>query len=591
MNTFVKNVLSSALGVFLAIGVMMAVGFIFMFGIIASTQQKPVLKRSSVLKISLNGELSEIKQDNPLQSLLGGDAEAPTLGEACEAIRRAKDLDRIEGIFLEAGSMAAYPAMLEELRGALLDFKKSGKFIVAYGDNYTQGAYYVCSTADKIILNPSGAVDWKGLSADLTFYKDLLAKVGVKMQVCKVGTYKSAVEPFTETEMSPANREQVSAYMGSIWLNYVKGVSASRKMAVDTLQAYADRYMAFVEAKDLVKCGLVDTLAYIDGAKSVLKQLTGVDEDNKLRLATVSDVCAQKDAKAKKTGNKIAVYRAEGDIVESMPQGIGTSAIVGSKVVKDLEKLENDDDVKAVVIRINSGGGSAYASEQMWHAIKCLDAKKPVVISMGGVAASGGYYMSAGGRYIFADPTTITGSIGIFGMIPEASELLQGKLGLKYDNVKTNKMSDFILGNPSRPMHAEEKTMVQAAIERGYDLFLKRVSESRKKTTEEIDAIAQGRVWTGEQALKNGLVDQLGNLDAAVSYAAKVAKLDDNYKVMNAPEEEPWYVSLMQQRKESYFEQHLRALSGEYYVPLMQLRSLGAQSYMQARLPYVLNIH
>ena len=247
--------------------------------------------------------------------------------------------------------------------------------------------------------------------------------------------------------------------------------------------------------------------------------------------------------------------------------------------------------MKAVVIRINSGGGSAYASEQMWHAIKCLDAKKPVVISMGGVAASGGYYMSAGGRYIFADPTTITGSIGIFGMIPEASELLQGKLGLKYDNVKTNKMSDFILGNPSRPMHAEEKTMVQAAVERGYDLFLKRVSESRKKTTEEIDAIAQGRVWTGEQALKNGLVDQLGNLDAAVSYAAKVAKLDDNYKVMNTPEKEPWYVSLMQQRKESYFEQHLRALSGEYYVPLMQLRSLGAQSYMQARLPYVLNIH
>lgn len=589
MNTFVKNVLSSALGVFLAIGVMMAVGFILMFGIVASMEQKPVLKKNSVLRISLDGALSEVKQDNPLQSLMGGDDGVSALGDVCEAIRKAKDLDRVKGIFLEAGSMAAYPAMLEELREALIDFKKTGKFIVAYGNNYSQGVYYVCSTADKVILNPQGAVDWKGLAADMTFYKNLLEKVGVKMQVCKVGTYKSYVEPYTLTEMSPANREQITSYMDSEWKNFVKGVSVSRCLSEDSLQAYADRFMAFVPAEELVKCGMVDTLAYIDGAKSVLKHMTGLDDDDKLRMTTVSDVCAQK-AKSKTTGKYVAVYRAEGDIIDNQIQNFGGATIVGSKVVKDLEKLENDDKVKAVVLRINSGGGSAYASEQMWHAIKRLDAKKPVIISMGGVAASGGYYMSAGGRYIFADPTTLTGSIGIFGMIPDASELMQGKLGLNFDNVKTNKMSDFRLDKMYRPMNPEEKALVQAEIERGYALFLKRVSECRKKTTEAIDSIAQGRVWTGEQALENGLVDQLGNLDAAVAYAAKVAKLEDNYKVKNVPEAEPWYAALMQQKKESYFEQQVRALAGEYYEPLMQLRTFGSQHYVQARLPYVLSI-
>ena len=587
MNTFVKNVLSSALGVFLAIGVMMAVGFIFMFGIIASTQQKPVLKRSSVLKISLNGELTEIKQDNPLQSLLGGEAEAPTLGEACEAIRRAKDLDRIEGIFLEAGSMAAYPAMLEELRGALLDFKKSGKFIVAYGDNYTQGAYYVCSTADKIILNPSGAVDWKGLSADLTFYKDLLAKVGVKMQVCKVGTYKSAVEPFICSEMSEANREQVTSFLTGIWNNMQKDVAESRGISQETLNTIADSQTPLAEAQQTIDNKLVDKLCYISEVKAMLKEKTGVGEDDDLHFTTLKDVAGTETVK-KKIKEEVAVYYAYGDIVDEAGNGMSQGhQITGKGMTDDLQKLREDDNVKAVVIRVNSGGGSAYASEQIWHEVMLLKEKKPVVVSMGGMAASGGYYISCAANKIIAEPTTLTGSIGIFGMFPDPSELITQKIGVKFDGVKTNALSDF--GAMGRPFNETESALLQSYIEKGYDLFTGRVADGRGMAQDSVKAIAEGRVWTGEQALSIGLVDQLGNLEDAIKVAAAEADIE-KYSIGRYPAPEPWFANIMNKKKNGYLDSQMRQMLGEYYTTFSLLRTLDKQNPIQARMPFYMTI-
>jgi protease-4 len=389
--------------------------------------------------------------------------------------------------------------------------------------------------------------------------------------------------------MSDANREQVTSYLNSIWNNFVKDVSDSRKLPVDTLQALADRFMAMQAPEDAVKSEMIDTLVYIDGAKVTLKAYAGLKEKEKLNLLSVSDVCQLDDPKAKDSKNKVAVYYAAGSIVDEVASGYSTEAqIVGSKVVEDLQVLEDDENVKAVVLRINSGGGSAYASEQMWHAIKKLDKKKPVIVSMGGMAASGGYYMSSASQYIFAEPTTITGSIGIFGIIPDASELLTQKLGLKFDNVKTNKLADF--GSTGRPFNAEESALLQKRIEAGYALFLKRVSMGRNKTPEQVNEIGQGRVWTGEQALEIGLVDKLGTLDEAIEYAAKKAKIEKEYKVTEYPEAEPWYMTILNKEKSSYYESQLRETLGEYFEPFMMLKNIKNSNPIQARMPYYPNI-
>ena len=591
MKKFIKNIFSSALGFFLALGTLFLVCFIFMIGSIASSSQSTSIKNNSVLYISLDGTLNDKAQDDPLQNLLNNGEEPLGLNELCHAIKLTKNMDKIKGIYLQAGSLSSAPATIEELRESLEDFKKSGKFILSYGDDYTQGAYYLCSVADKVIVNPEGAVSWKGLSSQPTFYTDALAKFGVKMQVYKVGTFKSAVEPFINTKMSDANREQVTSYMGGIWNVFVKGVSASRKVSEDSLQSYADQYLGMTAAEDLLKMHLVDTLSYIDGAKKMLKSYVGIKDADKLNLVSAKDICESKDDLSNMGSDHIAVYYAEGEILDKAPQGFSNeSSIIGSEVIEDMEKLQKDDKVKAVVLRVNSPGGSAYASEQMWHAIKEVNKVKPVIVSMGGYAASGGYYISCAGQYIFAEPTTLTGSIGIFGMIPDASGLLQDKLGLKYDKVNTNKLSDFYLGNIQRPLTAEESALMQNRINRGYKTFLSRVSQGRKKTTEQVDQIGQGRVWTGEQALKNGLVDKIGNLDAAIAYAAKKANMGKDYKTASYPKSDPWYIKLLDKKKNSYYENEMKAAMGEYYKPFMFLKSLTDRSYIQARLPYETNI-
>lgn len=595
MKSFIKNIFSSALGFFLALGVLLLIGFIFTIGSIASASQsqKPTVKNNSILYIPLSGTLEEQSVEDPLGELLGSDDTSLGLNQLLAAVKRAKENKKIKGIFLEGGALAADPASLQELRRALNDFKKSGKFIISYADDYTQGAYYLCSVADRVTINPSGMLMWKGLGQQTMFLKDMLAKFGVKMQVFKVGTYKSAVEPFTNTEMSPANRQQVTAYLNSIWNNFVKDVSLSRKISADSLQAYADRNTTFGDTKDLKQMKLVDDLLYIDEVKSQLKKKVGLDEDEKLTLISPAEVAALDAPKAENGKNEIAVYYAAGDIVDQVPEGFSNSGavIATPEVIKDVEDMMNDDDIKAVVLRINSGGGSAYASEQIWHALKKLGAKKPLVVSMGGMAASGAYYMSSATNYIFAEPTTLTGSIGIFGIIPDASELATQKLGLKFDNVKTNKMSDFALGNLARPLNADEQALMQKYIERGYALFVDRVAKGRKKTAADVDKIGQGRVWTGEQALKIGLVDKLGTLDDAVAYAAKKAGVEKDYRIVEEPQADPWYMTFINQEKNNYFEQRMRATLGEMYEPVMFLRTLSGRNYIQARLPYVPNIY
>ena len=375
----------------------------------------------------------------------------------------------MKGIYLEGGILSATPAELQELRQGLVEFKKSGKWIVSYADQYTRGAYYLCSTADKVYMNPQGLLDWSGMASQPIFFKGLLEKVGVKMQVFKVGTYKSAVEPYICDQMSDANREQVTSFLGSIWGNMLKDVAKSRKMTAESLNALADSLTPLSEPKNFVKAKLIDKLCYKSEVKEELKKRMELEDDDNLTFATLSDVANSEDLN-EKVNEEIAVYYAYGEIVDDRANGFDQEhAITAKEMTMDLQKLAQDDDVKAVVIRVNSPGGSAYASEQIWHEVEMLKAKKPVVVSMGGMAASGGYYISCGANKIYAEPTTLTGSIGIFGMIPDASELLTQKLGLSFDVVKTNALSDF--GSMGRPFNETECRLMQAYINRGYDLF------------------------------------------------------------------------------------------------------------------------
>ncbi len=586
---FWLNVLSSTVGFVIGAVILTFIGIAIIVGLMAGDSNNTSLKDNSLLHIHLSGILNEQKQDNPLDALMGNNDEVSIgLNEILKAIDLAATNDKIKGIYLEGGMLGADPASLQELRNALVAFKKSGKQIYAYADNYTQGAYYVCSVADKLALNPIGAVDWHGLSSTITFYKDLMQKLGVKMQVFKVGTYKSAVEPYTESQMSPANREQVTAFLGDIWSQFVNDVGRSRKLSGTALNTLADNLMALAPTMDAHLCGLVDNITYRDTFLDNLKEKFGIETDKELPLVTPEQLC-QTETPDRNADEQIAVYYAEGEIVDVAEMNLmGGAAIVASKVNKDLQKLAADDKVKGVVLRINSGGGSAYASEQMWHNIKRLAKKKPVVISMGGLAASGGYYMAAGGDYIFAEPTTLTGSIGIFGMIPDASELLTNKIGLKYDVVKTNALSDF--GNSGRPFNEEESRKLQSYVENGYKLFLTRVADARKKTTTQIDSIAQGRVWSGRQALKLGLVDKLGSLQDAVKYAASKAKLD-KYTVVEYPEVLPWYADLTLGSAEAKaYAQKMRSMLGDLYEPIMTLQGLQKGCNVFARLPYIIKI-
>ncbi len=589
MKDFLKYVLATVTGIILLTVIMGILATISMVGIAASSASSTKVEENSVFTLMLSGQLDERAEENPLSMLSGQISENVGLDDIISSIRKAKENEDIKGIYIEAGIFSSdSPASSHAIREALIDFKKSGKWIVAYADSYEQSSYYICSVADKMFLNPQGMVDWHGLGATPYFVKDLLAKLGIKVQLCKVGKYKSAPEMLTADGMSEPNREQVTAYINGIWQVMLKEVAESRKIAVDSLNAYADRFIALSKPEDYVKLKLVDKLLYTDEVKGEIKKMLKIDPDESFPQLTLKDMENVKGKK--KEGDQVAVYYAYGDIVNSDTGDMTDQehSIVASKVCKDLEKLAEDDDVKAVVLRVNSPGGSAYASEQIWHAMTSLKAKKPVVVSMGGYAASGGYYISCPANYIIAEPTTITGSIGIFGMFPDFSGLLTEKMGIKFDEVKTNKHAAF--GTMSRPFNAEEMALLEQYIDRGYQLFRKRVADGRKQSVEAIEEIAQGRVWLANDALKNKLVDEIGSLDKAIEKAAKLAQLSE-YHATCYPEPTNWFDALMNQgNKGSYLDSHLRTALGEYYEPFTYVKNIRHQNAIQARLPYYLII-
>ena len=591
MKDFLKFTLATVTGIILSSIVLFIIGMVTLFGIVSTSDTETVVKKNSVMMLDLNGTLVERTQESPLgilSELFSDDSNTYGLDDILSSIKKAKENENIKGIYLQASMLGTSYASLQEIRNALLDFKESGKFIIAYGDSYTQGLYYLSSVADKVLLNPKGMIEWRGIASAPLFYKDLLQKLGIEMQIFKVGTYKSAVEPFTSTEMSPANREQVTAFIHSIWGQVTEGVSASRSLPVDSLNAHADRMLMFYPAEESVQCGLADTLIYRNDVRNYLKQWVDLKEDDRLPVLGLNDMInVKKNMPKDKSGNIVAVYYASGEITDYSGSSASEEGIVGTKVIRDLRKLKDNDDVKAVVLRVNSPGGSAFASEQIWHAVKELKTKKPVIVSMGDYAASGGYYISCVADTIVAEPTTLTGSIGIFGMIPNAKELSE-KIGLTYDVVKTNKFADF--GNIMRPFNEDEKTLMQMMITQGYDTFVSRCAEGRNITKEAIEKVAEGRVWTGEAAKKLGLVDELGGIDTALEIAVKKAGIE-GYTVVSYPAKQDFLSSLLDTKPTNYVEaQILKSKLGEYYQQFGMLKNLTERSMIQARIPFELNI-
>ena len=577
MKQFFKFTLAAIVGML----VVSIINFMLFFGIIgamvSSSEKVTVLKPNSVYELNLSGELAERSEDPfsaILQQAMGNQSyQLLGLNDVLANIEKAKNDDKIAGIYLKGGTLSGGIASLKEIRDALVDFKTSGKFIVAYADMYSQSNYFIASVADKICVNPQGTVDFQGLASQTPFFKNMLEKIGVEMQIVKVGTYKSAVEPFISTSMSDANREQVTKYVGSIWNNMLEQISDSRRISIEQLNTYADEMLGVQPIEKVLSYNLIDSLVYVDEMDSIINTYVA---DYKLvkhsELLTVA-------SKNKNNRNKIAVVYAVGDIDGSD----SNNGIVSEKLVKTLDKVAKDDKIKAVVLRVNSPGGSAYGSEQIWRAVGNLKAKKPVIVSMGNYAASGGYYIACAADTIVAQPNTLTGSIGIFGMIPNAEGLTK-KIGVNFDGVKTNKMSDGI--TLLRKFTSEESALMQSYVNRGYETFVTRCADGRGMTTDAIKEIAEGRVWTGEDALKLGLVDVLGGLSDAINIAAAKAEIE-NYQVKEYPEPENFMTTLLGGLDTKMENKMLKKQLGEYYTVFQQIKNIESMcGTIQARMPY-----
>ena len=593
MKDFFKNVAATIVGLF-AFGLIMTIlGFICIIGMVASSNSKPALKDNAVMVLKLQGQIEDRSEDNWLGELTGEQFNNLGMNKILSSIRKAKDEDKVKGIYLETGILETDYATLQEIRNALADFKKSGKWIIAYGDALSQGGYYLASVANKVYVNPEGNVDWHGIASQPQYIKDVAAKFGVHFTVVKVGKYKSYTETYTEDKMSDANREQVSRYIGGLWQQMLADVNKSRNISKDSLNHYADGLMVFDDTKLLKSRKMVDGFCYYDEIRDVVKKQLGLKIDEAINQVDYNDVDMAIDD-SNLMGEEIAVYYCQGSIVRMETPSIYGSEqqIVSTKVIKDLQELADNSQVKAVVLRINSGGGDAYASEQIWRAVKELNKKKPVVVSMGGMAASGAYYMSMGAQYIMAQPTTLTGSIGIFGALPDFSDLMTKKLGFKYDEVKTNRNSTYASAGMSRPWSAEEIATMQNYVNRGYSLFRKRVAEGRKMSTEQVEKIAQGRVWLGTDAKNIKLIDGFGGLSDAIDKAAELAHLS-SYQAVEYPAMAGWMEQLLDMaggNKGTYLDEQLRLALGDLYQPFIMIRNMKEKEPVQAALPYVLNI-
>ena len=587
MKSFFKYVLATITGTVIVFVVL----FLILIGFITATvssmgaKEEVYVPSSAVLYVSLDYNILERTSSNPWESMnLPGYGEMKSLGlnDILSRIAAAKEDDRIKGIFLNPTYVNTGMASLKEIRDALVDFKSSGKFIVAYSDVYTQKAYYIASVADEIYMNPEGSLEFKGLSASVMFMKEALDKLGIEMQVVKVGTYKSAVEPFILNEMSNANREQMTAYLESMYSAFLENVSEGRQISTDTLRNIANNFLVR-NADDAVHHKFIDGKCYKDEVFSKLKERLEVDE--KKDVPTVSLLDYNKEGKTETRGDRVAVLYAYGDIVdgEGMEDNIG-----GDKLSRELRKLRRDDRVKAVVLRVNSPGGSALASDIIAREVELTKKVKPIMVSMGDYAASGGYYISTMADSIFAEKETLTGSIGVFGLIPNLQGLLNNKLGIRVDEVKTGKFAD-LMTSVDRPLTEEEKVIIQAEVNRIYDTFTGKVAAGRNMEVSAVDSIGQGRVWTGSQALENGLIDGIGNLDRAIRAAAAKAKLKD-YRVMYYPTQKDPFATLFSTSKERIKMWMLDEELGEYRQHVEQLRTVLKSSGIQARIPYRIEI-
>ena len=593
MKDFFKTMFASAMGLFVALLLLGLISFFVLTGMIAamfaSAEREYKPKENTVLKIDLNGSISDRVIDNPFAALFGSsEVNELSMIDIKEAIKKAKSNDKIKGIYLEAGALSSGIANIRTLRESLADFKESGKFIIAYGSYVSQEAYYLSCMADKMILNPSGMLDLHGLATTRMFYTGLFEKLGIQMEVFKVGTFKSYVEPYTLTKMSDPNREQVTSYMGSLWKNISNDIATCRNITVETLNNLVNEGIILQAPEQWVVSGLVDTLMYKTDVEEYVKDLAGIVKDKDLKTASIAEVKLMKLKNAKKYDDKIAILFAEGEITDIIVGSFNTTSVISEKeYVKALVDMRKDDHIKAVVLRVNSPGGSAYTSEQIWKEVVALKKVKPVIVSMGNVAASGGYYISCAADWIVAESTTITGSIGIFGMVPTFGGLMN-KVGLTNDCVKTHTFGDLF--DLSRPMRPDERVLMQAGIERGYDLFTTRCAEGRNKTQTEIDAIGQGRVWSGEQALQNGLIDELGGLDRAIEIAAEKAQIE-KYSIQHYPKQKDFFTLLMEESMGSAKNRLIKGMMNETeFHHYMFLKNLDKQDYMQARMPFDLNV-
>lgn len=590
MKDFFKMMFASTLGFIIASILFSLLSMLILVGMVGSMassvggKQQFVLQDNSVLHLKLNGIIQERVADNdPFTELLGSTPGPIGLNDIVGAIRKAKNNDKIKGIYLDTRIFSASNATLAEIREELEKFKESDKFIVAYSDNYLQSGYYLASVADKVIINPYGTLDIHGLSSTPLFYKDALDKLGVEMQLFKVGTYKSYAESYTQTGMSDANREQVSSFLTDIWSFMKADIAESRNMGVEKVDALANEFTMFKQTDFLLSENIVDSVLYETEMKNYIRELLNLDKDAKIPSASIADMKSVKSQSIKKSSNTVALLYAVGGITS----GSGSKEIQDKYLVDQIEKLRKDKDIKAVVLRVNSGGGSAYASEQIWKAMTDLKKEKPVVVSMGDMAASGGYYISCNADKIVARPTTITGSIGIFGLFPNVSGTLK-KIGISSDVVKTNEFSDF--GDISRGFNAKEGELLQAYIDNGYELFITRCAEGRGMSKDSLMQYAEGRVWTGNQAKEIGLVDELGGIEDAIKIAADLANLGKNYAVFEYPRMRSAFDELINRNKDELAAKTIKKYLGESFETFMLLKDIKEQDFIQARIPYELNI-
>ncbi|MBR3479159.1 MAG: signal peptide peptidase SppA [Prevotella sp.] len=597
MRQFFKYTLATICGIVILFVIMGIFFMISIAGMVASSSSTVKVKENSVLVLKMDGVVNErAEEENPLSELLGmADMDMIGLDDIVKAIKKAKDNENIKGIYLEGGATSYdSPATAQQVRDALEDFKTSGKWVIAYADEYLQGAYYVSTVADSVFMNKTGLLDFKGIGGKGYYLTGLYEKIGVRYQCTRVGKYKSAVERVTRKDMSENDREQRLAYMQAIWKHWTDGISKSRGVSVEQLNQLADdSIMAFARVEDYMANKLIDGVFYPEDIKKMIRAKLGIDEKDDINQVTLKEMLNTKDDKKEK-GDKIAIYYAFGEIIDERSSAFSTEhSIIGKSTVKDLNELAKDDDVKAVVMRVNSPGGSAMASEQIWHAIKLLKEKKPVVVSMGGYAASGGYMISAPANYIIAEPTTVTGSIGIFGLVPNASELVTDKLGVTWDGVSTNKNTDYETNLIFAKENSEELRQMQNYVDRGYETFLDIVADGRGMTRDEVHEIAQGRVWIATDALPIKLVDQLGSMDDAVKKAVELAGISGDYYTSTYPDKKSWIGNLLEsasEEKGTYLDTQLRETLGTLYEPIMQARKDAQRNRLQVRLPYLVNM-